>query len=416
MSDYGDDYSDYGGEDWLYVEEEYMVADDLAEHAVQSPPPTTYDEDTLPEWDRFDYFNDLEYASDGYDNAKFVSKKSDQGAPKTGQKRKRGATVRRSRKKHKPVKGHTEVLMDATWLSSNAPVVWRSQMHRGVKPRLIAENAEPYALLKDWREKLANIPQWTQASPQSALPELPASYDTTGKEAVASELMLPDPEGDAWEDDDNDGGEDEAGIDPAALMTALQSRLASAGGPLSGMDPQQLLQFAMRMANDQDAGDDIAGEMANEMLNRGDDDEEEEEETEANLLSWVAQQRDANEKTVDSGEPSAVVPVPDSPVVTFGSKRLPTPPSSEANRNIRVNDETMVDVASTKRNDSAFELNNDLDKGGSSRKRKADDASDIGNSTSTTKKRATRSFDAPTASSQAKSVSSRTTRSGRTKR
>ena len=53
MSDYGDDYSDYGGDEWFYVEEEFMAADDLAEHAVASPPPTTYaDEDAAEDWDR----------------------------------------------------------------------------------------------------------------------------------------------------------------------------------------------------------------------------------------------------------------------------------------------------------------------------------------------------------------------------
>lgn len=80
-------------------------------------------------------------------------------------------------------------------------------------------------------------------------------------------------------------------LDPGALMAALQSRLAEAGGPLSGMDPQQLLEFAMRMASGQGTGDDIAGEMADAMLDRGEEDAEEDPEAEANLLSWVAQQR-----------------------------------------------------------------------------------------------------------------------------
>ncbi|KAK3047513.1 hypothetical protein LTS18_013140, partial [Coniosporium uncinatum] len=54
QEDYGDDdfYDDY-----FYVEDSYDICDDLAEHAVPSPPPFE-----APEWDdhsRFDYWNDL---------------------------------------------------------------------------------------------------------------------------------------------------------------------------------------------------------------------------------------------------------------------------------------------------------------------------------------------------------------------
>jgi hypothetical protein len=100
MSDYGDDNSDYGDE-WMYVEEEYMVADDLAEHAVASPTLAACAADDDAEWDRFDYFNDLEYASDGYDDAKFeVHTVKD---AQTGQKRKRDTKpVRSTRKRPRP--------------------------------------------------------------------------------------------------------------------------------------------------------------------------------------------------------------------------------------------------------------------------------------------------------------------------
>ncbi|KAF2681706.1 hypothetical protein K458DRAFT_420463 [Lentithecium fluviatile CBS 122367] len=409
MSDYGDDYSDDGdGEEWFYVEEEYIRADDLAEHAVPSPPPTVYDEDLLEDWDRFDYFNDLEYASDGYDNASFEPNNGT-GAAKIGHKRKRGATATRGRKKQRlttRTMGH-----DDSSMLPNSPVVWRPQANRGLKPRVLAENAESYALLKDWREKLTDTPEWAQQSSHPASPEDTSAEGSKAQRALVSEPLSLTLGADPGEEEEN------TDIDPTALMAVLQDRLAAAGGPLAGMDPQQLLSFAMRMATDKDAGDDIAGELADEMLGQGDEDEDEEDEDAGEkLLSWVAQQRDATEHALPNGDFPAVRPKPKSPDASHGATRPPTPPSSEATRSVRVADEVMKDVEPNIENASTFTKNNTLEVEQVSRKRKATDTADAENSTVATKRRATRSYDAPTASSQAKTTAPRTMRSGRVKR
>ena len=110
-------------------------------------------------------------------------------------------------------------------------------------------------------------------------------------------------------DEDEEEGHDEAmseeghTISQEALLAALQRQLAAAGGPLSGMDPQQLLEFATRMAANQDAGDDIAGEMADAML--AGDDEDDDGNAEENLLSWVAQQRNGAKDEVQDEPASA---------------------------------------------------------------------------------------------------------------
>ncbi|KAF2867376.1 hypothetical protein BDV95DRAFT_502689 [Massariosphaeria phaeospora] len=378
MSDYGDDYSDYGDE-WMYIEEEYFAADDLAEHAVGSPPPTTYEDDALFDWDRFDYFNDLEYASDGYDDAEF--RPHDTKAAQTGQKRKRSTAVGRSKKKQKAVSGEAVPVSDMP-MSKWKPVVWRSQADRNPKPKLLDEgDTESYALLKDWRVRMADTPAWASKSrgPQSPTPR--ASRNGKEKAASVDELVVPSAEPELDEEDD---GEADAEIDPAVLMQALQSRLAAAGGPLNGMDPQQLLQFAMRMMTEKDAGDDIAGEMADQMLDQEEDDEEGEGD-EANLVSWIAQQRNTTQETATDATPAPEAP--HSPDVAHNVTRPPTPPSSEANRSVR----------------PAL--------GTSSRKRKAKEAApDGGSSANAPKRRATRSFDAPTA------ASAKTTRSGRAHR
>ncbi|KAF2850361.1 hypothetical protein T440DRAFT_468683 [Plenodomus tracheiphilus IPT5] len=396
MSDYGDDYSDYG-DDWLYVEDEYMAADDLAEHAVASPPPTTYgDEDNHAEWDRFDYFNDIEYGSDGYDDAAAVVQ--DVNGVKAGQKRKRVTKPTRSNKRRSM--GEADTKTDTVRLE-HTPVVWRSQAEREPTVAVLDDNAQSYSLLKDWREKLANTPRWTRASPPAKSPSARPSRPGKGNVTFASAPASPpyNEEGGEEEEEEAEAGEDmeedeaEGGISQEALMAALQRQLASAGGPLSGMDPQQLLEFAMRMATDKDAGDDIAGEMADAMLEG--EDEEDDAGAEENLLSWVAQQRNANKDATEDA--------PKSPVAASDSERPPTPPSSEANRSIRASATTTRPAQPSAK---------------SSLKRKADeeDDDDAEGATKVVKKRVTRSFNAPTAASQARAAPAKVTRSTRGKK
>ncbi|KAJ4295046.1 hypothetical protein N0V90_007054 [Kalmusia sp. IMI 367209] len=390
MSDYGDDYVEYEDE-WDYVEDEYLQADDLAEHAVPSPPPTAYDESAVEEWDRYDYFNDLEYDSDGYFDD-LEPQNTEKSQPQIGQKRKRRTTADRSKKKQRLTEDHGEPGMGV----ADSPVIWRAQADRTFKTKSLPEDTESYALLKDWREKLAEVPSWVQESPSALKPISPAS-----------EHIIDEEEDEEQDEQDEEGEEEEEGgahIDPAALMAALQSRLAAAGGPLSGMDPQQLLQFALRMANDQDAGDDIAGEMAEEMLGQGE--EEDDEEAEANLLSWVSQQRDGSKTETAKGESAA----PPSPEVARDGRRPPTPPSSQANRSVRDTDDIMTDDNPTAMNVIASKRNHTLEVKQTSRKRKADESTDTAVSS---KKRATKSYDAPTTASQAKAAPAKSTRSGR---
>jgi hypothetical protein len=387
MSEYGDDYSDYGGEEWLYVEEEFMAADDLAEHAVASPPPTTYaDEDAAEDWDRFDYFNDLEYASDGYDDAVFQVQNAKDA--KTGEKRKRHVKPSHSKKKQRLL-GGIEVAA-----SGMSPIVWRSQANRGLQPKLLDDNAQTYTVLQDWRKKLKDTPRWARGSPPQP-PSVQAAREQKDlvEAAGTAEPVSPPSELDAEEEGAHEDGMD---IDPGALMAALQSRLAEAGGPLSGMDPQQLLEFAMRMATGKDTGDDIAGEMADVMFNQGEEGDEEDPEAEANLLSWVAQQRNSNT------EPAASAP--NSTTTTNDTKRPPTPPKEKA---------------STRSSSRTVKASQTVTKSrpptNSSLKRKADEDDESEASTKPTKKRATRTFDAPTAASQARTASSKTAKGGRRK-
>ncbi|KAL5385067.1 hypothetical protein DPSP01_004880 [Paraphaeosphaeria sporulosa] len=395
MSDYGDEYEDDYGDDWLYVEDEYMQADDLAEHAVASPPPLAYDDDRLDEWDRFDYFNDLEYDFEGYDDANFVTHNGATGQPKVGQKRKRGAVVGPSSKKQRLANGDGKLEQDVAWLS-NAPIIWRAQADRGVKARPLPEDAEPYAILKDWR-KLDGAPKRTQKAAQRELVSLPSQAHIEEADEEWEDEDLVDEEN----DDEEDTGMD--GIDPAALMAALQSRLGSAGGPLSGMDPQQLLQFALRMANNQDAGDDIAGELADEMLNQGGEDEDDEE-AEANLMSWVSQQRDGSKSDIPKGDAAGVAATSTSSEIN-GSQDTKKPQASQDDANANPADEAMGDDSlEVKQKPRTLEIKQ------TSRKRKAH--SPANSPAHSPKKRATK----PPAAPPAKATPAKTTRGGRVRR
>lgn len=186
-------------------------------------------------------------------------------------------------------------------------------------------------------------------------------------------------------------------------MAALQNQLATAGGPLSGMDPQQLLQFALRMANGKDAGDDIAGEMADAML--GGEEEEADEAKEAQLLSWVAQQRNANK--------DAAATEPESPEATRDSNRPPTPPLSQANRSVKDADTKEEEGGARSKTWTAQETKH---VGSNKRKAEDDGGEEASGSSRTTKRRVTRSFNAPTASSRAKAAPTTQTRNTRSKK
>jgi hypothetical protein len=392
MSDYADD--DYDDYDWFYVEDEYMPADDLAEHAVASPPPTTYGDDDMQEdWDRFDYFNDLEYASDGYDDATFQPHNAKDS--KIGQKRKRITKSSRSKKKQKTTESAESTNSAVT---THSPVVWRSQSDRVPKQKLVTNTTQSFALFKDWREKLADTPSWARGSPSAKSPSVTPGEPRQALASLTSELLQEEEEVPAEDEEMDEDGD--MGISQDALMAALQKQLATAGGPLSGMDPQQLLQFAMRMATDKDAGDDIAGEVADAMLAG---EEEDDAATEENLLSWVAQQRNANK--------DAAATEPKSPEAARDSKQPPTPPSSEPNRSIKAAENKTKSGGAKSKTWTAQEI-----KPATSTKRKAEGEDEPSGSTKTTKKRVTKSFDAPTAASQAKAAPARTTRTTRSKR
>ncbi|KAF2492988.1 hypothetical protein BU16DRAFT_466398 [Lophium mytilinum] len=292
MSDYGDgNYSDGDYDPWYYIEETYQAADDLAEHAVASPPPIYMDEDQYDDFDLFDFWYDIEEGSDA-DVEEVEGKPRSKDHSKAGQKRKRGEKALPSRKTRK-VKDRKIQALPVRSMSPTPTVLWLSQndrdAQRAAKAKYLDDTTKPYALLKDWRDLAARSPKGKGrvVKELEQTSEYPAAQSGKGRRASITGPLSPSP---GLEDDEMQELISASGIDPEALMTALQNRMADAQG-LEGFDRTILLKYAMRMMANEDESEDIAGELTEEILDRDDDDPQA-----AGIASWISQQMGTTEQ------------------------------------------------------------------------------------------------------------------------
>lgn len=153
-----------------------------------------------------------------------------------------------------------------------------------------------------------------KARPKAKLEKVKdAVEDDPGLDAPITE-DAEDADEDGWEDDDEDGTsendeaeDDDEGprIDPDMLKMALRQHLSAAGIKFDGMDEATLLRFATKMLSGEANSDDVAGELADDLLGE-DEGEEEEDDSAPNKKSgfahWVSGQvkastKDSNEDT-----------------------------------------------------------------------------------------------------------------------
>lgn len=121
--------------------------DELAEHAIASPP--YYEEDVS--FDPYDYFADLEYNTDGYDDAPILVDGRREGLKRKRKKADNDASPRRQKEDKR---GNPKLSHDAT-------VLWRKRekVDDGKPPcNLAIQDPEIVALLQDWRERFRNNP------------------------------------------------------------------------------------------------------------------------------------------------------------------------------------------------------------------------------------------------------------------
>lgn len=264
----------------------------------------------------------------------------------------------------------------------------RVNSHTGPTPGPLfdTKTLQPYALLPDWNVKLKNAPVFSNTITVK-LAEIPDNIED-------EEDLLDEGEdgGSEWLDEDeveNEGEEEEdglgamlGGLDPEALKMALRQNLASIGIDVNGMNEEALLGFASKMLSGEAEADDIAGELADELLKEGEDDEDEEEEsTDAvapknALASWATKQAEARAST-RSGKDNVTPPKSSGvPLASPSDKKVngirpPTPIANSLQKE---------DMRGTKR--------------------KADSAAEEDSMA----KRPARRFDAPTAASKARVV------------
>jgi hypothetical protein len=361
-----------------------LSQDDLAQHAVASPPPYDGDDDFDEEHWRFDYWMDIDYDSDGNE---IRQRREDVQALKRKRPTTRAAVNKSPSKRRRvlPV-----LKRDALKLQQerNLPPIMllkdRVNSHTGPVPgRLVdPKTLKPYALLPDWIVRFRNTPAFPQKKTTAQLAEV--------QDIVEDDLDEIADGGSEWmdEDDEEPGAEGAMldGLDPEALKMALSQNLAALGIDIKGMDTETLLSFASKMISGEAEADDIAGELAEELLKQGEAEEDEDEEADAEtgaptyaFSSWVAREAEARASAREkqgnltppksSGKPSA-----SPPEKTATTNRPPTP----AEKGLSA--------------DGASEETRGL-------KRKADRAVDEDQNT----KRPARSFDAPTAASKARS-------------
>jgi hypothetical protein len=426
MEDYDFENND---DNFLYVEDTYLQAvsrpspshdrhtnrpaqDDLAEHAVASPVPYDGEEDGYDSdhW-RYDYWMDIEYDSDG---EAVRARRCD--AFEARRKRQRtaatAATAGSPRKRRKVASG-------IAYASDDSPAVLLVHGRVDETQRLPAspghlQALRPWALLKDWRERgLGTAPPFpTRYAPTrlAQVVDIVEDEDEDEDGVGDGEGYGPDSElvGDAKEGDELSQLLGAGGLDPEVLKMVLREKLSAAG--LKDLDEASLMRFAARMFAGDGEADDIAGELAEELL------EQEDENDGGEITEWVSQQVQSSKRGAVEDplspveEPPKLLPFASTPA----GRRPPTPASTatsssadvplpEANTSSPRGQKRKADLSAeapsqTKTKRSLAPSSSVSTVQGKKRKADPDDEPPQ-------PKRPARSFDAPTAASKSRSVS-----------
>ncbi|EKG15112.1 hypothetical protein MPH_07709 [Macrophomina phaseolina MS6] len=407
MSDYGYDSDEFDLYDdgWLYIAEEDHLADDLAERAVASPPPRDYDIDGSGYGsDYFEYWVDIEYNSDGWNDVR--------GAPKTdiarkntpgSKKRKKVAQRGPSQKKRKGPHGRKISPAPSAAGNQLSPVRWQSRKERTQQDfreaRALSEEPASFALLQDWRTRFGSTVK--DAKGKMAKVEAAENQDAGNQIMKAMEKAMKAEEEEEEAEGDGplpaqsevDGLESllaSSGLDPQALMRALEENLASLGAVPADLDRSTLMEYVLRMFSGEGEADDIAGQLAEDMFERAEEDDPEGKQ----IAEWAAKQKGKPE----SGDQQESA---DGKVEASGPKRKnravlpPTPPAGQ--------DETSGAETQEKRKASKEPAASTVADGSRSRKRKASEPAPD-DEPPPRSKRATRSYAAPTSSSKSKAT------------
>ncbi|KAF2725352.1 hypothetical protein K431DRAFT_300238 [Polychaeton citri CBS 116435] len=260
------DFVDFDDDIWMYVDDAVEdLADELVENTIPSPGYTGVNEELAlgtSEYDVYDYFADLEYGEDLYWDYDGSEKKRKRALGEEDEE-----AIKRRRLKSEG--------------SSLHPVVFVSRRERNAftEPPML-DTQGTFALLPNWREKLD-----TESRMVIGASDMPADMKRAANAASVPEDKDADQEED-WEDDceeeDDEDGEMEAqdesplaDLDPNALKTILQQRLAEAG--ISGGENEAAFMDTIQqmLSGGSSGGEDPSDMLARMLLGKATEEDEE---------------------------------------------------------------------------------------------------------------------------------------------
>ncbi|KAF2843062.1 hypothetical protein M501DRAFT_985214 [Patellaria atrata CBS 101060] len=274
-------YEDSGDEgptyDFLYVEDDYGIADDLAEHAIASPVLTLEDGDGS-EYDLFDYFNDVEYLSDSGWNDGCTVRDQDNNTlgPTSGRKRK--ISIKQTQYMSGGlINASSQQQFHEEPVSPIPTVRFRRAGTRSPKPpTLDTEVVKTYTAFKNWREKYAcakGFPIFSGVEGDLDIDTISTQSDSGISPIEEVQRNIPS---------------NELGMDD--LRSALHRTLANSGVLPKGIDETTLLKFVARMLSGDGNADDIAGQLTDDLLGPKEDDA-----TAVGIGAWISQIRDSED-------------------------------------------------------------------------------------------------------------------------
>ncbi|KAL1310545.1 hypothetical protein AAFC00_000825 [Neodothiora populina] len=228
--DYDDDDFMYEDPDYIYAEESWALADELASNALPQPAwPDEVLDDFWGDYDKYEYFEDIEYGNDDYFDQEVVLDDAIQNA---SVKRKRedtkGGTKLGKRRKVESL-GAPPVL----WISTKDARDFEIEQDRPVTSKSLPS----YALLPDWRERLRD------ACGFFTVPALSLSVDGDATTSSDDDQHVDDD----WEDDEEGAIEAAADGDlpPDLLKDFLAAKLAESG--IGGASQGAFMESIMQM-------------------------------------------------------------------------------------------------------------------------------------------------------------------------
>jgi hypothetical protein len=199
------------------------------------------------DFELFDFWNDLEYVDNAYwDNVSVPIRRFDAHGNK-GLSRGLKASTKRVRSRDK----------SGSSIRGYDPISYRSRAERdhyaAKASPMISSRTPAYALLPDWRVRLAKEPERQRLG--STIPVLPDVADVDSDSGTHSDM-----------DDDDEEADGGLQIDPEMLKAILKEKLGQAG--LEGLDEGAFMETISKlMSGDENAADGLANSLLVNMSN-----------------------------------------------------------------------------------------------------------------------------------------------------